>query len=159
VPEQFRTRYRLEQLRQDAARAAVEKPLEGTVIRFKPGVAGRLVNDLLRIPVTLTERARADRGSSLPAEAVTSAHKRGEFVEPVQLQVACFSLVHKLPRGTTEITKEDLITFGDVDQALGDFYQEALRETAGKAKIDEDSLRQWFETELITEAGSRGLAF
>jgi len=34
LPEEFRTRYRLEQLREDAALAAVERPLEGTGIGF-----------------------------------------------------------------------------------------------------------------------------
>ncbi|MGH9401274.1 MAG: hypothetical protein ACRD2P_04110 [Terriglobia bacterium] len=141
LPEEFRTRYRLEQLREDAALAAVECPLEATGLRFKHGVAKLLVDDLL-------------------SEAITSGVRApGEFVEPVQLQVVCFNLFRNLPESTTEITEEHLAAFGDVDQALREFYQGALKEAAGKAAIDEDDLRQWFETKLITEAGTRGLVF
>ena len=141
LPERLRTRFRLEQLREEAARAAIEKPLEGTSTRFKPGVAERLVMDLLSETVA--------PGVRIP----------GEFVEPVQLQVVCFSLFRSLPAGTTEITEEHLAAFGDVDQALREFYQTALREAADRAATEEDSLRKWFECELITEAGTRGLVF
>ena len=83
----------------------------------------------------------------------------GEFVEPVQLQVVCFSLFRNLPPGTTEITEEQVKTFGDAYQALKNFYASALQEAANKTGLDEDRLRQWFESELLTETGSRGLVF
>jgi hypothetical protein len=156
LPEEFRTRYRLEQLREDAALAAVQKPLEGTGIRFAPGVAGQLVSDLLRTPVSSPERMGSDNSS---ASEKSTNYGEGEFVEPVQLQVVCFSLFRNLPPRTEEITDRQLTQFGDVDQALREFYQDSLKEAAAKAKIEEDSLRQWFERNLITEAGTRGLVF
>jgi phospholipase C len=143
LPEELRTRYRLEQLRKEAALAAVERPLEGTGIHFKPGVAELLVADLISVSSGETDHARVP----------------GEFVDPVQLQVACFSLFRNLPPKTTEITDQHLTAFGDVDQALLEFYRAALQETASKTGVDEDGLRQWFEGKLITESGSRGLAF
>lgn len=154
LPEEFRTRYRLEQLREDAALAAVERPLEETGIRFRAGIAERLVADLLKAPSSSVDNSASEE-IALASEGLIA----GEFVEPVQLQVVCFSLFRNLPEGTTEITPEHLATFGNVDQALQEFYQSALKEAAGKASIKEDSLRQWFESELITEAGSRGLVF
>ncbi len=163
LPEQFRTRYRLEKLRKQAALAAVEKPLEGTGIRFKPsepgrpGVAELLVEDLLRTASGPAEGTLAKEFSSPSDGRIAGAKLEGEFVEPVQLQVVCFSLFRNLPQGTTEITKEHLTAFGDVDQALQDFYQSALKEAAGEARVEEDNLRQWFESKLITESGSRGL--
>ena len=46
-----------------------------------------------------------------------------------------------------------------MDLALRDFYQSALSEVTTGANVEEDALRQWFETELITEVGTRGLVF
>lgn len=143
LPEEFRTRYRLEQLREEAAMAAVEGPLERTGSRFKPGVAKLLVSDLRAV------RTGPMKDMWLP----------GEFVDPVQLQVSCFSLFRNLPPGTTEITEQHLTAFGDVDLALREFYRGALEETASKTGVDGDRLRQWFESNLITESGSRGLVF
>ena len=143
LPEELRTRFRLEQLRQQAALAAVEGPLGSTTVRFKEGVAKLLVSDLLTVPAAPGADARIV----------------GEYVDPVQLQVVCFSLFRSLPEGTTEITQEHLVAFGDVDQALREFYVGALQDAAAITGTDEDSLRQWFETKLITESGSRGLVF
>ena len=163
LPEQFRTRYRLEKLRKEAALAAVEKPLDGTGIRFgpgepgTPGVAELLVRDLLRTVSGFATPTRAKELSSPPDGRVGGASLEAEFVEPVQLQVVCFSLFRNLPEGATEITKKHLTAFGDVDQALHEFYQSALKDAAGEARIEEDSLRHWFESKLITESGSRGL--
>lgn len=162
LSEELRTRYRLEQLREGSARVAVAKPLEGTGVRFKPGVAERLVNDLLRTPVSSVLGSYGGKGSSegkTEDKKTSVSYVAGEFVEPVQLQVVCFNLFRNLPPGTTLISEEHLSAFGNVDQALLDFYQDALKETAAKTSIEEDRLRQWFETNLITEAESRGLVF
>jgi WD40 repeat protein len=157
LPEECRTRYRLEQLREDAAFAAVERPLEQTTIRFDPGVAKQMVDDLLGGPSTSVDHASPEATAVSLGEPL--ARVAGEFVAPVQLQVVCFSLFRSLPEGATKITKEHRAVFGSVDQALREFYQGALKEAASKAAIDEDSLRQWFEGKLITEAGTRGLIF
>lgn len=143
LPEELRTRYRLEQLRSEAALAAIEKPLEETGIHFEPGVAKILVADLLSVG---------------PVEQ-DGMNVRGEFVDPVQLQVVCFSLFGNLPSDTSEISETQLKKFGDVNLALGDFYQGTLRVTAAKTGVPEDELRRWFETELLTESGTRDLVF
>ena len=159
LPEEFRTRYRLEQLRFEAALSAVQCPLQGTGISFKPGVAELLVKDLLRTPVTPSDLSLPPQHLASATQQSSAGYVMGEFVEPVQLQVVCFSLFRNLPPGTTEITEEQVKTFGDVDQALKNFYASALQEAANKTGLDEDRLRQWFESELLTETGSRGLVF
>jgi WD40 repeat protein len=154
LPEECRTRYRLERLRPDAALAAVERPLENTGIQFAPGVAKQLVENLLKAP-------SPDRNA--PTESAESTARRDygteEFVEPVQLQVVCFSLYRNLSDETKAITDQDLAAFGDVDQALREFYNNSLIETVSKTNVDEDTLRRWFEEKLITEARTRDLAF
>ena len=85
LPERGRTRYRIERLRQNEAISAIRKPLEGTRRSFAPGVAETMAKDLSNITV-----ASAD--GKLVAVP-------GEFVEPVQLQVVCYTLFERLPEG------------------------------------------------------------
>ena len=49
VPENLRTRFRLERLRREAALEAVVNPLDGTGRRFAPGVAEKLIDSLMTI--------------------------------------------------------------------------------------------------------------
>jgi hypothetical protein len=51
LPDRLGTRYRLDRLRRDAALAAVKNPLQFTHVSFAPGVAERLVDNLLQTPV------------------------------------------------------------------------------------------------------------
>ena len=78
LPGDLRSRYRLERLGQTKALSAVTRPAQTTNRRFAPGVAERLVSNLLTL--------RIDAGSGKAIEV------EGEFVEPVQLQVTCRSL-------------------------------------------------------------------
>ena len=85
----------------------------------------------------------------------------GQYIEPVQLQVVCYQLWQRL--ADTEpgpITDQDLERSGNVDDALAEFYQQALAEVIGEAPgTREGELRDWFDRKLITEAGTRGTVF
>jgi len=144
LPERLRTRYRLERLRQESACLAVERPLRDTGYSFAEGVASSLVQQLLTI------RLESDAGKTIETA--------GEYVEPVQLQVVCQSLWLNLPSNVTVITSEHLHAFGDVDQALKDFYERTI-ETSKQTGVDERNLRNWFDNKLITPAGTRGTVF
>ena len=145
LPGRLDARFRLERLRHAAACAAVEGPLRGTSRSFAPGVAANLVDQLLAIRVESADGRTVD----VP----------GEFVEPVQLQIACQSLWSELPADVTTITSEHLRTFGDVSQALREFYERMLTRTANEAGVPEGDLRAWFDRHLITQAGTRGTVF
>jgi WD40 repeat protein len=145
LPEKLRTRFRLEGLRKEPALLAVKKPLEKTDHTFAQGVAERLVEDLLRV------RVEAVSGQNVAVE--------GEFVEPVQLQVVCRTLLHDLPPDISVITQKDLQTFGDVTQALSMFYNESITTTVQETGVKEGELRRWFETILVTPAGTRGTVY
>lgn len=156
LPEQLRYRFRLERLRREAALAAVIGPLQGTGRSFAPGVAEALVAELLKIRV----ESRAGEVTDAP----------GEFVEPVQLQVVCQSLWDGLPPDVTEITESQLLAFGNVDQALTRFYERAVRDTVEQLRQTSTvarwfplytswQLRNWFEADLVTPAGTRGLVY
>ena len=121
IPEGLRHRYRLDRLARDAALSAITAPLEPTARSFAPGVAEKLVDDLLTF--------RVDRGDG------TSAKVPGEFVEPVQLQVVCERLWAGLPPDATEITEEHLRAFGDVDDMLRHLYAEAVQNAASRSGV------------------------
>jgi RTX calcium-binding nonapeptide repeat (4 copies) len=145
LPEALRTRFRLEQLRRRQAIAAVEGPLRHTGRRLADGVAEALVDDLLTI------RTESTAGPATDA--------RGEFVEPVHLQVACQSLWSGLDAGVSEITEAELRTHGDLDEVLRRFYAEAIEEATRQSRVKEPALRTWVERTLITPGGTRGTVY
>lgn len=149
LPERFRWRFRLERLREEAALRAVEGPLEGTGRRFGPGVAKKLVNNLMQVPIK-------HMGGTVPTT--------GEYVEPVQLQIVCHGLWEMLPAKVQEIDERAVAEYGDVDNALANYYDDALGkviETCAKMgrQVDEKLLRLWFEKSLITPIGTRGTVY
>ena len=146
LPGNLRTRFRLEQLREEAAHAAVKDPLDGTGLSFAEGVAEQLVTKLQTIQV------KTAAGVVLP--------RVGEFVEPVQLQVVCQTLWAKMREsGANVITHDHIRAFGDVDEALSSFYEKCVEQTVQATGLNEGQLRRWFENTLITPAGTRGTVF
>ena len=157
LPEKLRPRMHLERLRGNAARSAVVKPFENWGLSFDPNAADELMAELSEIRVAEGDKFR---------------ETRGEFVEPVQLQVVCQSLWENLPPewksgpnassdGSRLITAEYIERFGDVDNALACYYDRSVEKatTASEGRIGEGELRRWFGTALITPTGTRGLAF
>ena len=157
LPEKLRPRMHLERLRGNAARSAVVKPFENRGLSFDPNAADELMAELSEIRVAEGDKFR---------------ETRGEFVEPVQLQVVCQSLWENLPSewkngpnassdGSRLITAEYIERFGDVDNALACYYDRSVERAtaASEGRIGEGELRRWFATALITPTGTRGLAF
>ena len=157
LPEKLRPRMHLERLRGNAARSAVVKPFQNWGLSFDPNAADELMAELSEIRVAEGDKFR---------------ETRGEFVEPVQLQVVCQSLWENLPSewkngpnassdGSRLITAEYIERFGDVDNALACYYDRSVERAAAasEGRIGEGELRRWFGTALITATGTRGLAF
>jgi tetratricopeptide (TPR) repeat protein len=143
LPERLRTRFRLERLRKGAALSAITGPLTRTSRTFAPGVAEKLVDDLLE------SRVETDIGEIKKVV--------GEFVEPVQLQVVCQNLWQELPTEVTEITERHLQEFGTVDRPLVRLYESAIYAASAETEIHQTDLRQWCERWLITSTGTRGI--
>jgi hypothetical protein len=157
LPEKLRPRMHLERLRGNSARNAVVKPFQKWGLSFDPNAADELMAELSEIRVAEGDKFR---------------ETRGEFVEPVQLQVVCQSLWENLPSewkngpnassdGSRLITAEYIERFGDVDNALACYYDRSVERAAAASedRIGEGELRRWFGTALITATGTRGLAF
>ena len=148
LPRRLAARYRMERLRREEALEAVTQPAQQAGCAYAPGVAERLVGDLSRIRVQR-------RGE---AAAMAEAEVPGPVVEPVQLQVVCQRLWENLPDdGDNVIAWEEISQFGNIDRALTDFYETAIK-SAMTAGVSERQLRRWFGTQLITPLDTRGLA-
>ena len=153
LPEGFRRKFRLEPLREKSAINAVEKPLLQALFkepRLKDitdendinKIANKVVRNLLKTHVQVY-------GGQ--TEIII-----GEFVEPVLLQVVCLKLWEK-DILTGKIKSEiDNIEFGNVDNALIDFYDGAVIAAKENTKTKEYDIRDWCEKKLITSAGTRG---
>jgi DNA-binding beta-propeller fold protein YncE len=145
LPGRFKTRFRLERLRADAALRAVEGPLEGSSRSFGAGVAKQLVHNLMQVPIKYVEG---------------TVSMTGEYVEPVQLQIVCHSLWEELPPQMRVIDEMAAAEFGDVDNALSKYYNDSLRKVMEAYRdVDEKGLRMWFDSSLITPVGTRGTVY
>ncbi|HEX5807367.1 MAG TPA: hypothetical protein VFY25_01780, partial [Anaerolineales bacterium] len=142
MPGGLRTRYYMERLRREGAIKAVRKPVEA-IRPYEPGVAEKLVEDLSKIKIQ-----RPDGSQDLQS---------GQYVEPVQLQVVCYSLWDHLPSEGTAITEQDLLEVGDVDEALGKYYASRISGVAHAKNVKERLIREWVEKKLIAAGGIRSM--
>jgi hypothetical protein len=151
MPRWLRARFRMERLGYEGALAAVKQPAAQAGYPFDEGIAERLVDNLRRI--------RAQRHA-----AVDDKPPLGPYVEPVQLQVVCSRLWDNLPEQKDKaasaanlIQWTEVEQFGGIDQALTDFYEEAIAQACAHADVSERQVRRWFGQQLITPMETRGL--
>jgi WD40 repeat protein len=142
LPGGLRTRYYMQRLSRESAIKAVRKPVEN-IRPYEEGVAEKLVEDLSSIKVQKPDGSQ----DSEP----------GQYVEPVQLQVVCYSLWQNLPAEGTHITQKDLLDVGDVDEALGKYYALRIATVAREKNVKERLLRDWIEKKLIALGGIRSM--
>ena len=139
--EDLKTRFRLERLKAENAYSSIVKPIQLTNLKFQTGVVEELIEDLLKVNVeSFGETIRI----------------KGEYIEPVQLQLVCFNLCQNLDEDTTEITSEYIKKLNDIDQILIEFYNDAVRKVTTEACFNERELREKIEKNFITKIGTRG---
>jgi WD40 repeat protein len=141
VPTRFRTTFRLDLLGVTAALQAIQEPARTQGVEFVESAARRLVDDLRKVQVQRPDGSLEERP--------------GPYVEPVQLQVVCFRLWGHLDPTRQRITEQDLEGVGDVNESLAGYYSESVAAVAQETGVRERQIREWFQRELITEAGVR----
>lgn len=109
---------------------------------FTDTAAVKLIDDLRRVQVQQPDGSTAERP--------------GLYIEPVQLQVVCYRLWENLPDGATEIHETDIQEAGDVDSALAGYYADRVKVIAESIGVRERTIREWFDSQLITQQGIRG---
>jgi hypothetical protein len=143
TPNRLRHRYYMERLARSAAIEAIRKPIE-EIRPFTPEAVELLADNLLRI-------RNADGQIS---------GQLAQFVEPVQLQAVCYQMWSELSQQSGDsITASNVARFADVDKALTNFYEEMIKRTVQEKSVSEVELRDWFDHELITEAGTRNIIY
>ncbi len=142
IPTRLSNKLRLDLLGADAARQAIQCPADAANVEFDSLAVDRLVDDLRRIRYQLPDG--------------TLGETTGPYIEPVQLQVVCYRLWEKLSPDDKEISERDVISFGDVDTALGNYYAERVAYAAQTIAMQERAIREWFDRRLITKQGLRG---
>jgi WD40 repeat protein len=141
VPTRLGNTYRLNLLDRAKALQAARGPASLQGVEFAPDAAEKLIDDLRLI------RVKGPAGM---------AKVPGPYVEPVQLQVVCFTLWEKLhPEQGRTITVGDLDVLGDVDNALMGYYDNSVRAVAARPGVREREVRDWFDRYLITAHGRR----
>lgn len=143
LPTDLATRYRLDLLTHDPAMDAVRLPAASRGVLFTQEAARTLIDDLSKVKIK--------RGNDV-------IQVDGPYVEPVQLQVVCRRLWSTERADQRQIGLDDVRRLGSVDQALADFYVDAVRQAVVESGVSEREIRDWIDTELITEQGFRAQA-
>ena len=141
IPTRLRSTFRLDLLEAAAALQAIQEPVRAQSVLFTDEAAWRLVDDLRTI------QEQQPDGTLLDVP--------GPTIEPVQLQVVCYRLWQNLAPEDVEITTEDIVAVGDVNQSLAEYYAERVSAAALETGVPERLVRAWFQDELLTEQGIR----
>jgi hypothetical protein len=152
LPERLRPRFRLERFQKEAALAAIRGPIEtaGESTKNLKSVSQEevdsqiemIVEELLRIQVE-------DPFSGRPHEL------KGEFIEPIQLQIVCQRWWQELSSGEMQGTPSRLKALANVDTALQEFYETCILEASKDSKLNEGIVRRLCQEKLITSSGTR----
>jgi hypothetical protein len=142
LPGGLRMRYSMQRLSREAAVKAIRSPVEKPR-PYAEGVAEKLAEDLSRVKVQKPDG--------------TTGTEPGQYIEPVQLQVVCYSLWENLPSEGTQITEKDVQDVGDVNQSLERYYDQRVSEVARAKHVRERQIRDWFDQKLITAGGIRNM--
>jgi WD40 repeat protein len=142
IPTRFKHTFRLTMLDERAALKAVQKPAHAAGVEFTDAAARHLINDLRYMQVQKPD------GSF---ESV-----QGPYIEPVQLQVVCYRLWQELPASITSIEQSHIVGSGNVNMALAGYYSDGVQKVASVTGVNERTIREWFDRQLITEYGTRG---
>ena len=135
LPNQFRTRFYMDLLRGEEALKAIAEPVTKFGFAYDKGVAEELRDKLVSVNVG----------------------PDGDYVEPVLLQVVCQQLWEKVKgkAGEKLITTDDVAGQDDVNRALRNYYEDAVREISRGARAREEKIRNWFSDNLIVPPGVR----
>lgn len=128
IPTRLRCRYRIDLLKRDEARKAIEVGGRG----FSATVATTIVEDLAKVIVM--------DSMGKPLEEV------GVYIEPLHLQIVCERMWEKgAPKDSVRLEEPSI----SVDSALKEYYSAKLKAIATKQNYPELTIRQWFQKEVI----------
>jgi hypothetical protein len=147
VPGYLRAKYRLSLLSIAEAKAAIQKPCADQKVEFSDEAVDELIHRLSQA------RVRTPAYDAAPLPMTTE-------VEPLLLQVVCRRLwrdLLKQKNAFDRIDIDDIQNLPDdyVERALSGYYSDCVQDLVGDFKASEQTIRDWFETALITDQGDR----
>jgi len=156
LPERLRPRFRIERLRRDNAFLAIQKPLQSMNTGHYNSFKDIIDKDIDEIIDSFLNIKSADTGEIRKV--------RGQFVEPILLQLVCERWwrrkVSKLSRGNkNSLSQDSTSTLTSVDEALKELYESTIREASVSTKVKEETIRKWCGKKLITSNGTRALVY
>ena len=161
LPTRMKSTFRLELLKKaDAEKAisCVARTVGGTLDDQVEDSAGLTEAD--REGVTIEEDAVNSLVANLSMVQVqlpdgTPKMRPGKYVEPVQLQVVCHRLWEEAaPEPGGHITLQQIEDHSDLDEALGQYYDDQVAKVAG-AIGNEREIRDWIDHHLVSKDGVR----
>jgi|HubBroStandDraft_2_1064218.scaffolds.fasta_scaffold00415_9 WD40 repeat protein len=156
-PGNLRARYRLDLLGHDQALEAIYKPFARYYGKYEISTDGSATwADLL------VERLQQSR------DVISGKYKRGQYIEPVLLQVVCRYIWNVSRRSQAQApTEQNFVATamhavaqdknrggeetGVFDDAIGGFYKDVIRTASGVDALEEPRIRDWIGTKLISE--------
>jgi hypothetical protein len=147
VPTNLSIRFRLDLLGRDAAKEAMQRPALDHQVAFSDDAASRLLDNLCTVLVQSPGRPPLPQASP--------------YVEGVILQTVLFNLWRELDpvrNRLKTIGPDDLGDLDHVDRALSQHYALSVDAAAGKSRLPERTIRDWFEHDLLTEQHWRNQA-
>lgn len=147
LPGYLRAKYRLSLLSMAEAKAAIQKPCAEQNVDFSNDAADELIRRLSHARV----RTPVHDAATFPSSTE---------VEPLLLQVVCRRLwrdLLKQKKSFDRIDIEDIQKLPDdyVERALSGYYSDCIQDLVGTFRVNEQAVRDWFETALITDQGDR----
>jgi tetratricopeptide (TPR) repeat protein len=141
LPTHLKNRYRLDLLSRSAAGEAIERLAELGGRGFAPEPLAKLVVDMAMMRV---QQPGGDFQNEL-----------GPNVEPLHLQVVCRNLWERMAPERTVIENSDIETFGNVNDALGEYFDTEVQKAASGNDRTERKIRDWCGKRLITRGKIR----
>jgi tetratricopeptide (TPR) repeat protein len=142
LPTHLKNRFRLDLLSRGTAEEAIERLVESGGRSFAPQPLAKLVVDLAMMRMQ-------QPGGEFQSEL-------GPHVEPLHLQVVCRNLWERMAPKRTVIEDSDIETFGNVNEALGEYFDTEVQKAAAGNDRAERKIRDWCGEKLITRAKIRG---
>jgi hypothetical protein len=145
IPGFLQTTFRLDFLDTESAKAAITEPARKHDVEVTDEAATELISRLRTIRV------------QSPGNSVKTV--KGPYVQPFQLQVVCRNLWRTLDREKSgrfqKIDLKRVQKHADIAESMRQYYRDTLAEVTALPGVDERTLREWFEAELITVQGFR----
>jgi hypothetical protein len=142
VPSHLRNTYRLDFLDLGGAKQAIQGLASKQGVTFTDEGAEELLRRLRTVEI---QRPGHDKSERIQAP----------YIEPFQLQVTCRKLWKSVRREKGDdfgaIDLDDVTRNADVVGALSGYYADTVAEVARTTHAEESVIREWFESQLITD--------